>query len=89
MSLQLREHNQVITNDIPSRRHSRLLEYLKRCNELRLIRVEIDLTPDANIVLQGDIKLNDPSQPILFPSTSVVFWNVNFKGTLKNGICLF
>jgi len=91
----LKEYNAVVTNNTPLRRHSKLLEYLRRCARVSLGSVVLDLTPEQPVGLnapspiQGDPILNDPNQPLIFETWSEVDFNeVTFKGTIMNGLRL-
>lgn len=73
MNLQLKEYNTVVSSNAngPQRRHSKLLEYLRRTRRLSFHSVQVDLTPEqpsaaaannANMnPVQGDATLNDPN----------------------------
>ena len=99
MNIQLKEYNSVVSsnNNGPQRRHSKLLEYLRRCRRISFHTVQVDLTPEqpsgaaannANMnPVQGDVILNDPSQPLTFKEHSdVELHDVTFKGVIALGI---
>ena len=99
MNIQLKEYNSVVSsnNNGPQRRHSKLLEYLRRCRRISFNTVQVDLTAEqpsgaaANNTnlnpVQGDPTLNDPSQPLTFKEHSEVeLYDVTFKGVVALGI---